>query len=104
MENLGLTRVHTMRIASRASLRQNTRKTESGFQFHRIRERNLTHQLAITSTSRQKSKITPLELSQLRALNGQPVALVAFAMIATIAGASVTVDGTNAASHGGYDF
>ena len=44
-----------------------------------------------------KSKITPLELSQLRALIGQLLWL-GYAVCATIAGTSVTVDGTNAAS------
>ena len=36
-----------------------------------MRERDFDHHLAITSTPRQNIPITPLELSQLRALNGQ---------------------------------
>ena len=50
----------------------------------------------------KKSKITPLELSQLRALNGQ---LLWFGMqcFATTAGTSVAVDGTHTSSHSGHD-
>ena len=50
----------------------------------------------------EKPHITPLELSQLQALNGQLLWL-GYAMFATVAGASVTVDGTNTASHSGHD-
>ena len=47
--------------------------------------------------------MTLLELSQLRALNGL-FPLVCSALFATIAVDSVTVGGTNTASHNGHDF
>ena len=50
----------------------------------------------------EKPQITPLELSQLQALNRQLLWL-GYTMFATVAGASVTVDGTNTASHSGHD-
>ena len=65
------------------SVSQNTRNLPS----HRRRDR--------------KSQITPLELSQLRALNGQLIWLV-MQCLKTVAGASVTVDGTNTASQSGH--
>ena len=50
----------------------------------------------------RKSKITPFEMSQLRALNGQLLS-VGYAMFAAITGTTVAVDGTKTASHCGYD-
>ena len=69
--NLGVPRVDTVRGTGHRSLRQHT-KTWGGFETSFTqRERILTHQPAITSTTRQTILITPLELSQLRALNSQ---------------------------------
>ena len=50
----------------------------------------------------RKSKITPLELSQPRALE-MSLALVGNATFATVAGASVTLDETYTASYSGHD-
>ena len=50
----------------------------------------------------RKSKITPLEMSQLRALNGQSLRL-GMQYLPQLLAISVAVDGTNATSHCGYD-
>ena len=66
-------------------------------QLHRIRERDFDHHFAITLTPNHTTRAfstSSLEWS---------VALVGYAMFATIAGTSVAVDGTSTSSHSGHD-
>ena len=78
--------------------------TRSGFEISFTEYVNEISIITLPSHRRRdkKSKIAPLEHSQLRALDGQLLWL-GLQMFATVAGASVTVDGTNTTSHGGHD-
>ena len=82
--------------ATHESHKQTTNTPEHGAdwgQFRRMRERNFGHHLAITSTPRQKipnHSTLAVSTSTLE----RSVALVGYAMFATVADASVTVDGT----------
>ena len=72
MGNLGVTSVHTVRRTNHMST-TNTPEHGGGFEIHfteNVKE-NLLINLPSHRRRDRKSRITPLELSQLRALNGK---------------------------------
>ena len=81
--------------AARGSRKPTTNTPKHGWigdKLHRIRERDRD----------RKSQTPPLELSQLRAFNGDLLWL-GMQCLQHVVGACVTVDGTNAASQSGHD-
>ena len=108
MGDLGVTRVHTVRRTNHTSLRQTSKHGgegrggfEIGFTEH-VREIPLIN-FAVTPTTRQKIPNHSTRTVSTSSLEW-PVALVGYAVSATVVGASVAVHGTHTAGHSGHDF